>query len=128
MMELIKQRKRLSEPEVRFYMLQLVHTIRHLHQRQVIHRDLKLGNLFLGETLDIKLGDFGLAAKIEFDGERRKYDCFCSSFVLHRFLDTDLVDSFFAPERFAEHQTTLRLKFSTVRTDTVSRSTSGHSV
>ena len=73
MMELIKQRKRLSEPEVRYYMLQLVHTMRHLHQRQVIHRDLKLGNLFLSESLDIKLGDFGLAARLEFEGERKKY-------------------------------------------------------
>lgn len=76
MMELIKRRKRLSEPEVRYYMLQLVRTIRHLHKHQVIHRDLKLGNLFLNESLDIKLGDFGLAARLEFDGERKKY-AFC---------------------------------------------------
>ena len=39
---------------------------------QVIHRDLKLGNLFLNDDLEIKLGDFGLATKVEVEGERKK--------------------------------------------------------
>lgn len=40
---------------------------------QVIHRDLKLGNLFLNDNLEIKLGDFGLATKVEVEGERKRY-------------------------------------------------------
>ena len=39
---------------------------------QVIHRDLKLGNLFLNDDLEIKLGDFGLATKVEVEGERKR--------------------------------------------------------
>ena len=39
---------------------------------QVIHRDLKLGNLFLNDNLEIKIGDFGLATKVETEGERKK--------------------------------------------------------
>jgi serine/threonine protein kinase len=39
-----------------------------LRQNRVIHRDLKLGNLFLGADMDVKLGDFGLATKLEFEG------------------------------------------------------------
>jgi polo-like kinase 1 len=73
MMELIKRRKRLTEPEVRYFMLQMLITMRYLHQHRVIHRDLKLGNLFLSESMEIRLGDFGLAARLEFDGERKKY-------------------------------------------------------
>ena len=56
MMELLKSRKRLTECEVRYYMLQLIQTIRYLHQKNVIHRDLKLGNLFLGDSMNIKIG------------------------------------------------------------------------
>ena len=39
-----------------------------MHSRRVIHRDLKLGNLFINEQMMIKIGDLGLAAKLEFDG------------------------------------------------------------
>ena len=49
-----------------------IHIIKYyLHVNRVIHRDLKLGNLFLAEKMDIKLGDFGLATKLEFDGEKK---------------------------------------------------------
>lgn len=40
---------------------------------QVIHRDLKLGNLFIDDNMNIKIGDFGLATKEEYDGERKRY-------------------------------------------------------
>ena len=43
-----------------------------MHTHQVIHRDLKLGNLFLDADMNIKVGDFGLAALIEGPGERKK--------------------------------------------------------
>jgi serine/threonine protein kinase len=31
-----------------------------------------MDNLFLNEDLGLKIGDFGLATKLDFDGERRK--------------------------------------------------------
>ena len=34
---------------------------------------LKLGNLFLSDKMEIKLGDFGLATKLEFEGERKRF-------------------------------------------------------
>jgi polo-like kinase 1 len=33
---------------------------------------LKLGNLFLNDKLEIKIGDFGLATKLDYDGEKKK--------------------------------------------------------
>ncbi len=35
--------------------------VKYMNSNKVIHRDLKLGNLFLGRHDDIKIGDFGLA-------------------------------------------------------------------
>jgi polo-like kinase 1 len=72
MMELVKRRKTLTEPEARFYMHQIVDACEFMHRNNVIHRDLKLGNLFLGDNLEIKVGDFGLATTINFEGERKK--------------------------------------------------------
>lgn len=38
----------------------------------IIHRDLKLGNLFLGDKMKLKVGDFGLATKITYDNEKKR--------------------------------------------------------
>lgn len=70
MMELHKRRKAITEPETRFYMHQILLGVQYLHSKRIIHRDLKLGNLFLDDDLHVKIGDFGLAAKIEFEGNK----------------------------------------------------------
>ncbi|XP_033243714.1 serine/threonine-protein kinase polo-like [Drosophila miranda] len=33
--------------------------VKYLHDNRIIHRDLKLGNLFLNDMLHVKIGDFG---------------------------------------------------------------------
>ena len=53
-------------------MLQVLEGLEYLHSQKIIHRDLKLGNLFLGENMMIKIGDFGLATKVDFYGEKKK--------------------------------------------------------
>jgi polo-like kinase 1 len=35
-----------------------------MHNNRVIHRDLKMGNVFLNEEMNAKIGDFGLATKL----------------------------------------------------------------
>lgn len=71
-MDMMKKRKGLTLPEVRRYTVQICGAIKYMHARNVIHRDLKMGNLFLDQGMNIKLGDFGLAAilatKAEYKG------------------------------------------------------------
>lgn len=59
--QVIKRRKRLHEIEVRYYSVQIIRGLMYLHSKNVIHRDIKLGNLFIDEKMKIKIGDFGLA-------------------------------------------------------------------
>jgi polo-like kinase 1 len=47
----------------------------------VIHRDLKLGNLLLTDNLEIRISDFGLAAKLTHIGERRKTMCGTPNYI-----------------------------------------------
>jgi serine/threonine protein kinase len=81
LMELMKKRKRLTEPEVRFYFLQILEAVQYLHRNNVIHRDLKLGNLFLNKDLQVKLGDMGLSTKLENADERKKTICGTPNYI-----------------------------------------------
>jgi serine/threonine protein kinase len=51
----------LETEHVRYFMLQLVAAVEHMHSRGVYHRDIKPENIFLSQDGDVKLGDFGLA-------------------------------------------------------------------
>lgn len=81
MMELHKRRKALSECETRYFMKQILDGVFYLHQHKIIHRDLKLGNVFLNDELQVKIGDFGLATRLEHDGERKKTVCGTPNYI-----------------------------------------------
>ena len=81
MMELMKARRTLTEAEVRYYMVQILDAVEYLHERQIIHRDLKLGNLFLDKDMHIKVGDFGLACQLGHHDERKKTICGTPNYI-----------------------------------------------
>jgi polo-like kinase 1 len=85
--ELLKRRKRLTEIEVQCYMVQLIKALKYLHSHRVIHRDLKLGNLFLTDKMELKVGDFGLATKLDFEGERKRTVCGTPNYIAPEILD-----------------------------------------
>lgn len=47
----------MTEPEARYYMTQLLKGVHYLHNNRVIHRDLKLGNIFLNDDMEVKIGN-----------------------------------------------------------------------
>jgi polo-like kinase 1 len=81
LMELHKRRKALTEPEVRYLMYQILLGVEYLHKNKIIHRDLKLGNLFLNDDMEIKIGDFGLATRVEVEGERKRTLCGTPNYI-----------------------------------------------
>ncbi|XP_024841348.1 serine/threonine-protein kinase PLK3 isoform X2 [Bos indicus] len=74
-----KARHTLLEPEVRYYLRQILSGLKYLHQRGILHRDLKLGNFFITENMELKMGDFGLATRLEPPEHRKKYTLLCGS-------------------------------------------------
>ncbi|EGR31491.1 protein kinase domain protein [Ichthyophthirius multifiliis] len=92
--ELIKRRKLLSELETQCYTVQIVNALKYLHANRIIHRDLKLGNLFIGDKMEIKVGDFGLATKLEFDGEKKRTICGTPNYIAPEILDGKIGHSY----------------------------------
>ena len=72
-MELHRRRKTVTEPETRYFVKQIVDACVYLHEKRIIHRDLKLGNLFLNDDMEIKIGDFGLATRMENELDRKRF-------------------------------------------------------
>lgn len=64
MNEVIRTRQTFTTPEIQSFMYGIVNGLKYLHNKGIIHRDLKLGNIFLDKKYKIKLGDFGLATKL----------------------------------------------------------------
>jgi len=63
----IKRRegKLIEEARVLEWFVQTCIALKHVHERKVLHRDLKTQNIFLMATGQIKLGDFGIAKVLE---------------------------------------------------------------
>jgi len=58
-----------------------------MHQLNVIHRDLKLGNLFLDRHLSVKIGDLGLATKLAHENERKRTICGTPNYIAPEIID-----------------------------------------
>uniref|UniRef100_A0A8C6VU61 Serine/threonine-protein kinase PLK3 n=1 Tax=Nothobranchius furzeri TaxID=105023 RepID=A0A8C6VU61_NOTFU len=74
---ILKARKVLTEPEVRYYLRQIVSGLKYLKMQfhGCFHVDRVICNFFVSDTMELKVGDFGLAAKLEPAGNRRKTIC-----------------------------------------------------
>ncbi len=70
----IKQQrgKYFSEAQILDWFTQICLAIKHIHDRKILHRDLKSQNIFLTQNGLIKLGDFGIAKCLKNTVEKAK--------------------------------------------------------
>lgn len=70
------ERGTMPEPEARRIFGQLCMAVAYIHDRGIVHRDLKLENVLLDERCNVKLGDFGFTR--EFEG-KKLMETFCGT-------------------------------------------------
>ncbi|KAL1536665.1 [pyruvate dehydrogenase (acetyl-transferring)] kinase [Salvia divinorum] len=59
--DLTKVLSRLTEPQAKSYMMQLLSGLQHCHDKGILHRDIKGSNLLIDKDGVLKIADFGLA-------------------------------------------------------------------
>ncbi len=57
--------KYFSEKQILDWFTQICLSLKHIHDKKILHRDLKSQNIFLTENGIVKLGDFGIAKCLE---------------------------------------------------------------
>lgn len=62
----------LPEKQVLDWFTQICLALKHVHDRKILHRDLKCSNIFLTKDNTIKLGDFGIARVLSNTREKAK--------------------------------------------------------
>jgi NIMA (never in mitosis gene a)-related kinase len=59
-----------SEDQILDWFVQICLAMKHIHERKILHRDLKTQNIFLTSKGEVKVGDFGIARVL-----KSTYDC-----------------------------------------------------
>ncbi|KAM7252477.1 hypothetical protein ACFE04_024360 [Oxalis oulophora] len=59
--QIIKSSQPLSNDHSKYFLFQLLRGLKYLHSANILHRDLKPGNLLVNANCDLKICDFGLA-------------------------------------------------------------------
>lgn len=89
------KRKHCDEKTVRIFVRQMVSALKYCHDKNIIHRDLKLGNLLLTKNCDnIKLGDFGLSSRLEYRTQRRRTICGTPNYIAPEIISAKTTHSF----------------------------------
>ena len=69
----VKKRRKLSEKTAKYLFRQIIEGIKHIHENNIVHRDIKLENILIDVNNNVKICDFGIG-KILSSNKELLYD------------------------------------------------------
>jgi len=63
--QIIRSKQGLSDDHVQYFLYQILRGLKYLHSANILHRDLKPGNLLVNANCDLKICDLGLARMMD---------------------------------------------------------------
>ncbi|KAK2960348.1 putative Cell cycle serine/threonine-protein kinase CDC5/MSD2 [Blattamonas nauphoetae] len=90
--DLVKSNKGLSETQARPLFRQVASAVQYLQKHRILHRDLKLGNIFLTGNNVCKVGDFGLSCQLSSIRDRRKTICGTPNYIAPEIISAKIAD------------------------------------
>lgn len=79
--DIIKKQRRINEDEVSKMLKDVIEGVSYLHDNRVIHRDIKLENFLIGADGKVKIADFGLSAKLDYDDQKKFTVCGTPNYI-----------------------------------------------
>ena len=77
----VRKRRRLKEEYAKYIFKQVIEGIAHVHQKGVLHRDIKLDNILLDGKGVVKIGDFGVSRIITNINDRMTEQCGTPAYI-----------------------------------------------
>lgn len=77
----VRKRRRLKEEYAKYIFKQIMEGIAHVHQKGVLHRDIKLDNILLDGKGVIKIGDFGVSRIITNINDKMTEQCGTPAYI-----------------------------------------------
>lgn len=88
LMDLSKERGVFTCEEMRHIMTQIVSAVEYMHGNRIIHRDLKLGNIMIDFSGNMKVGDFGFASELISATDKKMTTCGTPNYIAPEVLAT----------------------------------------
>jgi len=71
--QIVRSSQSLTDEHCQYFVYQILRGLKYIHSADVLHRDLKPGNLLLNANCDLKICDFGLARTALLDPEASEF-------------------------------------------------------
>lgn len=67
LLNFVRKRSKLTENTAKYIFKQIIETLRFIHSNKIVHRDIKLDNILIDLSNQIKICDFGISRVVRND-------------------------------------------------------------